>query len=51
MKNSQSKKKNIVSKNDQLKVILEIMGKQTEEDISFISDGSAVGYVNSLNGS
>lgn len=49
MKNSANKKKNIVSKNDQLKVILEIMGQQTAEDTSFISDASAIDYVNNLN--
>lgn len=35
---STESKKNIVSKNDQLKRILEILGDQNEEDTSFVSD-------------
>ena len=38
-----------MSKNDQLKVILDIMGQLTPDDTSFISDVSAIDYVNNLN--
>jgi len=49
MKSSNNdKKKNIVSKNDQLKLILEILGDQNQQDTSFISDASAHNYVNTL---
>ena len=43
-----SSKKNIVSKNDQLKRILEILGDQSQEDTSFVSDNSAHNYIQSL---
>lgn len=49
MKSSNSKK-NIVSKNDQLKVVLNILGDLDEKDTSFITDDSANKYVKSLNG-
>lgn len=48
---SSSSKKNIVSKNDQLKVVLDILGDLDECDTSFISDESASKYVKSLNSS
>jgi hypothetical protein len=41
MKNSKSDK-NIVSKQDQLKVILEIMGDQNEMDTSFVTEITAI---------
>ena len=41
-------KKNIVSKNDQLKVILDILGDQNSEDTSFVSDQSAQDYIRTL---
>jgi serine/threonine protein kinase len=48
MKSSSSQKKNIVSKNDQLKVILEILGDQDSQDTSFVSDPSALEYIKTL---
>lgn len=48
MKNSGSQKRNIVSKNDQLKMILEILGDQDSMDTSFVSDQSALDYINTL---
>ena len=47
-KQSDSKKLKIVSKNDQLKKILDILGDQTEDDTSFVTDGSAQKYVDDL---
>lgn len=41
-----SKKKNVVSKNDQLNCILNILGAQDQIDTSFITDESAINYVN-----
>lgn len=49
MRNSTSGKKNIVSKNDQLKVILEILGDQNSDDTSFVTDNSALDYIKTLN--
>lgn len=37
-----------MSKNDQLKKILNILGDQTEIDTSFITDASAKNYVDEL---
>jgi hypothetical protein len=48
MKSSSTLKKNIVSKNDQLKVILEILGDQDTADTSFVSDPSALDYIRTL---
>lgn len=48
MKSSSTQKKNIVSKNDQLKVILEILGDQDAQDTSFVSDPSALDYIHTL---
>ena len=48
MKSSSTQKKNIVSKNDQLKVILEILGDQDSQDTSFVSDPSALDYIHTL---
>jgi len=48
MKQSGGSKKNIVSKNDQLKVILDILGDQTSEDLSFVTDASALDYIRTL---
>ena len=48
MKSSSSLKKNIVSKNDQLKVILEILGDQDACDTSFVSESSALDYIRTL---
>lgn len=47
---SASKKKNVVSKNDQLNCILNILGAQDQIDTSFITDESAVNYVTMLKG-
>lgn len=38
----------MVSSQDQLKVILEILGKQDQEDLSFITDPSAVEYIGKM---
>ena len=43
-----SGKKNIVSKNDQLKEILEILGDQDTLDTSFITYPAALDYINTL---
>jgi serine/threonine protein kinase len=48
MKSSKALKKNIVSKGDQLKVILEILGDQDATDTSFVSDPSALDYIHTL---
>lgn len=48
MKSSGNQKRNIVSKNDQLKMILEILGDQNSEDTSFVSDQSALDYIHTL---
>jgi mitogen-activated protein kinase 1/3 len=48
MKSSKGSKKNIVSKSDQLKVILEILGDQDASDTSFVSDPSALDYIKTL---
>jgi len=48
MRSTSSLKKNIVSKNDQLKVILEILGDQDLNDTSFVSDPSALDYIRTL---
>ena len=47
-KQENSKKQKIVSKNDQLKKILDILGDQTEDDTSFVTDASAQKYVSDL---
>ena len=41
-------KVNLVSKRDQLKQILDIIGKQDEDDLSFITKSSVLDYHNSL---
>lgn len=47
-KQSPEKKQKLVSKNDQLKKILNILGDQSEIDTSFITDASAKNYVDEL---
>ena len=37
-----------MSKNDQMKVILRILGKQSDQDLSFVSSEHAVAYVRDL---
>jgi hypothetical protein len=37
--------KKIVSKNDQMKKILEILGNQSDQDTSFITDDTAKDYI------
>ena len=48
MQKSSNKDVNIVSKNDQLKKILDVIGFQDEQDLSFVTDDSAVDYHKSL---
>jgi mitogen-activated protein kinase 1/3 len=48
MRSSSTLKRNIVSKNDQLKMILEILGDQDTTDTSFVSDSSALDYIRTL---
>lgn len=38
----------MVSKNDQVKVILRIIGKQNDDNLSFVSSEHAVSYVRDL---
>ena len=48
MKKAKDNSKAIVSKNDQLRVILQILGYQTDEDASFISGRSSQDYLTTL---
>jgi len=48
MQKSVNKEINIVSKNDQLKKILDVIGFQDENDLSFVTDDSALDYHKSL---
>tara|TARA_B110001450_G_C17481785_1_gene424539 strand:- start:410 stop:568 length:159 start_codon:yes stop_codon:yes gene_type:complete len=48
MQKSVNKEINIVSKNDQLKKILDVIGYQDEQDLSFVTDDSAMDYHKSL---
>ena len=48
MQKSSNKDVNIVSKNDQLKKILDVIGFQDEQDLSFVTDDSALDYHKSL---
>ena len=48
MQKSANKDVNIVSKNDQLKKILDVLGYQDEQDLSFVTDDSALDYHRSL---
>jgi hypothetical protein len=48
MKKSEDKTVNIVSKRDQLKLILDVLGHQDENSLAFITDDSALEYHKSL---
>ena len=48
MKNAKNREVNIISSRDQLKLILEKLGKQDEQDISFITEESVRTYQNDL---
>ena len=42
------KKQNVIGTTDQVKVILESIGAQTEEDLSFVSSNHAIQYIRDL---
>ena len=48
MKNAKDRTVNIISSRDQLKLILEKLGKQDEQDVSFITEDSVRTYQNDL---
>jgi mitogen-activated protein kinase 1/3 len=48
MAKNPDKSVNIVSQNDQLKKILDVLGHQDEQDLSFVTDDSAIDYHKSL---
>ena len=45
MQKNRDKKAQVISKNDQLNVILESLGPQTKESLEFIDDKAALDYV------
>ena len=48
MTESKNKNENIVSNNDQLIKILEVLGHQDNYDLSFVTEDSALNYHKSL---